>query len=82
LRRSSRSGHRSVSLHHHPRPAPSFQKPPQIVSKLRAEVQAKETALAEYADKHGVRVRDGPAPVPAASAPATAAGPKGEGVLV
>lgn len=40
---------------------------------------AKEKALAEYAQKHGIRVRDGPPP--AAQAPPQAAG-KGEGVLV
>lgn len=60
-----------------PSPSPSLK----IVNKLRADVAAKEKALAEYAQKHGIRVRDGPPPAAAPTPPQAAAG-KGEGVLV
>jgi hypothetical protein len=66
----------------------------ELLKKLRADVAAKEQALADYEKQHGIRVRDGPGPPQAASAsaaagagaPAPAPPPakagKGEGVLV
>lgn len=56
--------------------------PSQIVAKLRADVKAKEDALVEYQQKHGIRIRDGPPPAQAAPAAPAAAAAKGEGVLV
>jgi hypothetical protein len=58
----------------------------QIVKKLRADAKAKEEALLEYQQKHGIRVRDEPPPPPPPPAKAAAGGGggggSGEGVLV
>lgn len=68
----------------HDSPCPPHPISKQIVKKLRADAKAKEEALLEYQQKHGIRVRDEPPPPPppAKAAAGGSGGGSGEGVLV